>query len=551
MMKKLQTIISCFLFLNGFAQSGSSHWFQSYDFNLAEFKKPKLSFGPMARWWWPGNDVTKEELKREINLFADNGFAGVEVQPMNLAIPMNADVRRRVTSWDSPEYYENLRTVMEEARKRNMIVDVTNGSGWPPGGPFLNSDDGFLSLEYAATIIEGGRRLAVPLPRVQNNSPVPSRLQAVVVSKVLPKTSIDTMSAVRIDPSSTLILTASVKNDTLYFAFPSGKWNVVAFWAIPSGEQTNIAATPKQGPVVDHFDSLKVQKLYSHLFGDRTGLQPYFGNPMRAIFNDSYEFKANRHYSPDFITYFKKRRGYDVTPYLPANMQRGYNFVSYLNPHAKPDFIFSDQDWRLRYDYDVTLGELLGEHFFNTSKKWMEQRGLLHRTQAYGLNMDMIAMAGLASIPETESMLGPEADMKIMTSGALLYNKPLMTAESVVFINRAYTTTPQTIRLAVDKLFAAGVNQVIYHGVPYRYTPDKLGTEGWYPFSTPFIPGINFSSHLGESNIFGKYRFLNRCVIDPAPCNTVGLQLVDEGIYALRPDNFRIFFWACGWRFVQ
>src|SRR5205085_4393885 len=60
------------------------------------------------------------------------------------------------------------------------------------------------------------------------------------------------------------------------------------------------------------------------------------------------------------------------------------------------------------------------------------------------------------------------------------------------------------IKLAVDKLFAAGVNQVIYHGVPYHYTPDKLGLEGWYPFSTPFLTMINFASNLGEGNIFWK-----------------------------------------------
>ena len=30
-------------------------------------KQNKLS-DTLARWWWPGNNVTKEELKREINL---------------------------------------------------------------------------------------------------------------------------------------------------------------------------------------------------------------------------------------------------------------------------------------------------------------------------------------------------------------------------------------------------------------------------------------------------------------------------------------------------
>ena len=66
-----------------------------------------------------------------------------------------------------------------------------------------------------------------------------------------------------------------------------------------------------------------------------------------------------------------------------------------------------------------------------------------------------------------------------MTSGALLYNRPISTAESVVFSGRAYTNTPQKIKLAVDKLFAAGANQMVYHGVPYRHMSEKVGHEGW------------------------------------------------------------------------
>jgi hypothetical protein len=490
------------------AQSKNTHtskWTPYFDFNVSKFQKPNQEYGAFARWWWPGNDVEKEELQREINLFADNGFAGVEVQPLVIGIPMNAKVRARVQSWDTPEYYNNLKVVMESARKRNIIVDVTHGSGWPPGGSFLNPEDGFLSLEFSELNVDGGKKRSVSLPAVENKSSVPTRLQTVVVAKILTPSTGEKIQ-VRLDPNSAQVVTSFVKNNTLNWNFPKGKWKVISFWSIPSGEQTNIAASPNQGPVLDHFSTQKVIKSYEHLFGERTGLQPYFGNPMRAVFNDSYEFKANRHYSLDFISFFKKNRGYDISPWLPANMQKGYNFVLYLRPDAKPDFIFSDQDWRLRHDYDITLSELLGEHFFKTSKNWMENQGLMHRTQAYGLNMDMIAMSGSASIPETESMLGAEANLKVMTSGSLLYNRTLMTAESTVAINQAYTTTPQKVRLAIDKLFAAGVNQVIYHGIPYRYTPEKLGPEGWYPFSTPFLGMINFSSNLGEGNIFWKYQ---------------------------------------------
>jgi hypothetical protein len=63
----------------------------------------------------------------------------------------------------------------------------------------------------------------------------------------------------------------------LNYSFPEGTWRVIAFGRWQWG-QTNIAAAPKPMTIVDHLDSQKVLKLYNYLFGERTGLQPYFGN---------------------------------------------------------------------------------------------------------------------------------------------------------------------------------------------------------------------------------------------------------------------------------
>lgn len=475
-------------------------WFPKYDFNPASFQKPAPEFGPFARWWWPGNDVTKEELQREINLFADNAFGGVEIQTLNLFMPKSdKETQARISSWDSPAYYENVATVMKEAEIRGLTVDITNGSGWPPGGSYLSPEDGFINLQFAFKDIQGGKKLALRIPEIENTTGVPSRLQAVLATKVHPKKA-DDSKTIPLDASSTQVLTGNVKNDTLFWSAPAGDWKIIAFWSKPNSLGGSMAASAKQGPVLNHFDSLKVIKNYEYLFGPRTGLQAYFGNPMRAIFTDSYEFAVDRHYSVDFLTHFKNQRGYDATPWLPANMQKSYNYASFKNPNAAPDFSFGSEDWRLKYDYDMTLSELLEDHFIKTSSQWTEKRGLLFRTQAYGINMDMIANAGHASIPETESMLGPESILKVMASGAHLYNRPILSSESVVFSNRSYMTTPQKIRLAVDKLFAAGVNQIIYHGVPYRYISKETMPIGWYPF-------VNmFSSNLGEGNIFWKYQ---------------------------------------------
>jgi hypothetical protein len=479
------------------------NWLQSYDFNATKFKAPGNEYGPFARWWWPGNDVEKKELQREINLFADNAFGGVEIQTLNLSLPESVKTSEKVMGWDTPAYYDNLRTVMEEAQKCGLTVDLTNGSGWPSGGPFLLPEDGMLNLVFADKDIVGGNQISIAVPTTENNTGAAPRLETVLAVKVLPKKAGEDSKTIPLDPSSTIVLTDKVKNDILTWSAPAGNWKIVAFWSKPNKPTGSMVAAPKQGPVLNHFDSLKVFKNYNYLLGERTGLQKYFGNPLRAIFTDSYEFSVDRHFSHDFLTFFKKQRGYDAAPWLPANMQTAYNFAAWKNPATDPDFKFGSEDGRLKYDYDLTLSELFEKHFADASRHWTEERGVLFRNQGYGMNLDMIAIAGHASIPETESMLGVEAMLKVMASGAHLYNRPLLSSESVVYAKRAFMTTPQKTRMVVDKLFAAGVNQIIFHGIPYRYITDETMPTGWNPFCSP---GINFSSDFGEANTFWKYQ---------------------------------------------
>ncbi len=97
------------------------------------------------------------------------------------------------------------------------------------------------------------------------------------------------------------------------------------------------------------------------------------------------------------------------------------------------EFSFGDVDARLRYDYDLTVSDLVRIHLLKGSSHWTKERGLLHKTQPYGLPMDYMGAAGDADIPETENMVfggGSEGGLKMVSSGAMLYNKPLVSAES-------------------------------------------------------------------------------------------------------------------------
>ncbi len=492
---------------------GETAWLQPVEFDASQFAQPELRFAPFTRWWWPGNDVTPDELKRELNLFAQNHFGGVEIQPMSLVMPCKGEGRaERIMSYDTPAYYENLQVVMAEAERLGLTVDMTDGSGWPSGGAHITESDNNLTLEYGiadiAPLVKVGKRAPKPTPIRLPRAEKGDRPSAKLISVLAAKVSDASGPTLILDAASVRDITNLVQADsTVTFPVEEEGWRLIALWSVADVEKPSLIATRDAGFAMNHFDTLKIAKNYEHYFGQRTGLAPYMGKTLRCAFNDSYEFRADRHWSDDFIEVFKVNRGYDPTCLLPANICYGYNNMYYRmeHPDARPSFGFGSEDWRLRYDYDLTVSDLLKLHLLDGSRRWFESRGMLHRTQPYGLDMDMMALAGHASIPEMETMQfarASEAGFKIISSGAHLYNRPIVTCESAVYFGRAFLTTPQKLRMTIDKILVSGVNQLIYHGTPYSYFPDGYPKEeGWYPFWNSAL-GIDFSSMISETSPF-------------------------------------------------
>ena len=458
----------------------------------SSFKNPPLSYAPFVRWWWPGNDVETNELQREMNLFARHHIGGVEIQSFALVVPPPMERMAKIMSFDTDAYYSNLKTVMEAAQRNGMTVDLTNGSGWPASGSHISEAEENRSLQYGVAVIptEGGK---LEMPRSERQDSKFAELVGLLEAEVSEPTA---------DGSRMIQKVKEVKNTS----FAPGKTDagfqrvLIALWNVPSQETNLIVAKADAGNVMDHFDTKVLRKNYDHYFGGATGLDAYYGNPFRAFFNDSYEFKVDRHITADFREVFQRRRGYDPLPWMPANIWYGYNNM-YDNEHTAPEFRFGDEDWRLRYDYDLTVSDLVRENLLKGSSVWAHEHGLLHRTQAYGLPMDYMGASGDADIPETENMIfggGSEGGLKMVSSGAMLYNRPIVSAESGVHINRALMVTPQKLRSIADKLLSSGVNQIIWHGSPYKY---EVEGNPWQPFYNSML-GINFSSDLYEENVF-------------------------------------------------
>ena len=94
-----------------------------------------------------------------------------------------------------------------------------------------------------------------------------------------------------------------------------GPHEVLFFIAGRTGMQVKRPAVGAEGYVLNHLDATATAH-YLKDVGDRL-MQAFPAERPHAVFCDSLEV-YNQDWTPDFLDEFKKRRGYDLKPYLPA-----------------------------------------------------------------------------------------------------------------------------------------------------------------------------------------------------------------------------------------
>ena len=97
---------------------------------------------PWTRWWWLGSAVDEANLTRQLEQLAAAGFGGVEICPIYGA----KGWEDRYVPFLSPRWMELLAHTTREAQRLGLGVDLTTGTGWPFGGPWVGDVDASSSL---------------------------------------------------------------------------------------------------------------------------------------------------------------------------------------------------------------------------------------------------------------------------------------------------------------------------------------------------------------------------------------------------------------------
>lgn len=180
-----------------------------------------------------------------------------------------------------------------------------------------------------------------------------------------------------------------------------------------------------------------------------------------ALFCDSFEIDKSRLWTESLWGAFKERYGYDLREVL--------------------DRINEPQ---IRYDYRKLVCETVVREFYGTFTEICHELGARSRVQCHGSPTDLISAYASVDIPETEAILFNPYFSRIPGSAAALSKKPVLSCETFTCIygfpsHMWRKEQVADLKLLADALFSQGVNQILWHGMPYN-PPTKFDRCEFY-----------------------------------------------------------------------
>src|SRR6478736_699718 len=117
---------------------------------------------PWAYWWWMGSAVDKANLTRELTRYRAAGYGGVHIIPIYGAKGWETNY----ISYLSPQWMEMLDYTVREAKRLDLGVDMTTGTGWCfGGGSYVGEQEGNANVVVKTFKVAGGGKLTETFDR--------------------------------------------------------------------------------------------------------------------------------------------------------------------------------------------------------------------------------------------------------------------------------------------------------------------------------------------------------------------------------------------------
>jgi hypothetical protein len=415
---------------------------------LPGFINPPQGYGDVAFYWWVGDPLTRERLLWQLDQLKDKGITSLQINychtdqgGVSYGLSMPSDPPLFTDAWwDLTGWFAG------EAQKRGMSVSLSDytlgvGQGFAvdeilkenPGlnGSVLKSISKDFSSIVEWKLPEGF--LSVTAYNLENG---------------------------KIVPGSRKELSSFVKNSQLIFnpGNSSTTWRVICVY--PS----------RVAPSYDPMNPLSGKAYCEKFFGRFEQKFPgQAGKTLNFFFSDELDFHLSGNlWNNHLATEFKKRKGYDLQPYLDALFMD----IGDITP-------------KIKLDYNDVVVSLSEEYFFKPIYQWHQQRGMIFGCDHGGRGRNVVEFGDYFRTQRWNQ--GPGSDQpglskdiikaKVASSIAHLYQRPRVWLEG--FYGSGWGTSTPNVSDAIFANFVAGYNLMSFHGLYYTTH------GGWWEWAPP------------------------------------------------------------------
>ena len=451
------------------------------------FANPPESARPWVFWWWLDGAASKEGITKDLEEMRRQGVGGVLLVDAGEGGP---DTPKGPPFMSEP-WREHFRHAVRESGRLGLRMSVNLCSGWDAGGPWIKPEDAIKRLVTSEISIQGPTTLdrVLPQPPTESNW---YRDIAVLACR--------TGSSNQWTRADALDLTAKVRDGRLTWKVPPGGWTVLRFGFTLDDGRTKFGVSARtknsSGPASEGWeaDPWSARAMDRHFSATAAKLirdaGPLAGSTLAQLHIDSWE-TVQPTWTEGFLEQFRRRRGYDARPFLPALVERTVD-----NPEITARFL---------WDYRRTAADLLAAHHYGRLGQLARRHGLGQDSESGGPfffhSIDALQCQGLSEVPMGEFWKrASEPDGAIFwdpkqwkfdtvrqaASAAHIYGRSLCQAEAFTSFAEDWIDDPWSMKDVGDHAFCNGLTRVVIHKFTHQPQPDLVPGNQWAHVGTHF-----------------------------------------------------------------
>lgn len=414
---------------------------------LPGFHTPPKGYGNVPFYWWSGDQLNKDRLKEQLDILSSSATDGFAVSYIHTDPAVDSLVNKnghglfgRTEPGEpavfSEKWWEIWNWFSGECARRELGAGLDDYTvGWVGNGYYPDELDTMAvfqgckgELEIDTIPVKGGETFRYE------------------------------------SPSNLVSMVAWPGKIELKSESSDGK----IVWKAPVGKDYKVyVITAKDGYILHPQYGKKLVDVYFNRFENKMDSAGRAG--MNYFFQDELSYPIHlTTWSDDFQSEFQKRKGYDITPYLPALKE----YIGAITP-------------KIRLDYSEVLMDLSEERYFRPVYDWHAERGLIYGCDNLGRGLDPLSYIDYFRAISWFTAPGNDApsrgssflQTKVSSSIAHVYNRPRTWLEA--FHSMGWGSSGAWLTQQIDHHFMAGGNLVCMHGLYYSTH------GGWWEWAPP------------------------------------------------------------------